>query len=182
MRQIILFRVASDPVARICSGVNPIIIPADIVEAEEARYLGGGALVRVPDLEQLVNGTAARAEITVSGVSAETLRLAVEDAASVKGAKVHIGIAYQDDAWQITEVEWVAVFRADSLTVSTQSTGRGRSRSITLSVGTDFTDRSRAPIAFWTDADQRRRAPTDRFFDQVALITAGTSRRFGPKE
>lgn len=182
MKQVVLFRIATDPPTRIASSVNPLIIPADIVEAEEARYLGGGALVRVPDLEQLINGTAARAEVTVSGVSAATLALAVEEAAQVKGAKVHIGIAYQDDAWQVTEVEWVAVLRADALTISRQSGQGGASRSITLSIGTDFTDRSRSPVAFWTDADQRRRSPTDRFFDQVAQITAGISRRFAPKD
>lgn len=117
MRQIILFRVACDPVARICSGVNPIVIPADIVEPAPARYLGGGALVQIPEIEQLINGTATRADITLSGVSAEAIRLAKEDAASVKGAKVHVGIAYQDDDWQLTEVEWVAVFRADTLNI-----------------------------------------------------------------
>lgn len=179
MKQIVLFRVASAPVARICSAVHPIIIPADIVEVAPAKYLAGGNLVQMPELEQLINGTAARAEITISGVSAEALRIAIEDAASVKGAKVHIGIAYQDADWQLTEVEWVSVYRADTLTVASQASASGRTRSITLSIGTDFTDRSRAPAAYWTQSDQERRSPTDRFCDQVAGINAGTSRRFG---
>lgn len=179
MRKSILFRIASDPVARIGSFVAPRIIPADIVEAEPALYLGGGDLVNVPDLEQAINGTASRIEITVSGVNAETLRLAAEDAASVKGAPCHVGNAYFDDDWQLTEVEWLAVLRADFLTTARQGT---TTRSITLSLGTGDTDRSHAPIAFWTDRDQNRRSPGDRFFDHQAGITAGTSRRFGTHE
>jgi hypothetical protein len=38
-----------------------------------------------------------------------------------------------------------------------------------------------APMAFFTDADQKKRSSTDTIFDHVAAINAGTSRRFGPK-
>lgn len=178
MKQSVLFRIASDPVARVWGGVGDLIIPADIVEIAPALYLGGGRLVDVPELEQVINGTASRIEITVSGVSAQTLALAITESASVKGAKVHVGIAYFDDDWQLDEVEWVAVLRADTLTTSRQ----GTTRSITISIGTEDTDRSKAPISFWTDADQRHRSPTDRFFDHIAGIAQGTSRRFGPSD
>lgn len=180
MRQSILFRIACEPVARIWSGVNAIEIPADIVEPSPAIYLGGGSLVKVPDFEQLINGTADRLNITISGVDLNTQRLALEDAGSVKGALVHIGYVVLDDDWQVDSVEWLGVFRADSLATSNTAGQGTRTRSITLSIGTDDTDRSRAPVAFWTDADQRRRSPTDRFFDHVAGITSGNSRRFGP--
>lgn len=178
MRQSVLFRIETDPVTRLWGGVGDLIIPADIVEPAPALYLGGGSLVNIPELDQVINGTAARLDITVSGVSAVTLALAIEEAATVKGAKVHIGNVYFDDDWQIDDVEWIAVLRADTLTTARQ----GQTRSITLSIGTDFTDRSRAPVSFWTDADQRRRSPTDRFFDHIAGISAGTSRRFGPSD
>lgn len=178
MRVSTIFRIDCDPILRVWSGVNPRMIPADIVESEPALYLGGGALVSVPDLEQVINGVAQRLEVTVSGVDAETLRLAREDAASVKGARCLVGNVFLDDDWQVTEVEWLAVLRADFLTTAHQA----KTRSITLSISTFDTDRSRAPLAFWTDADQRRRSPTDRFFDHVASINAGTSRRFKTHE
>jgi hypothetical protein len=178
MRQSVLLRIAADPIARVWSGVGDLDIPADIVEPSLARYLGGGQLVNIPELEQVINGTASRIEITVSGVNAQTLALATEEAESVKGAACHIGIAYFDADWQLDDVEWIAVLRADFLTTARQ----GNTRSITISIGTDDTDRSRAPVAFWTDADQRRRSPTDRFFDHIAGISSGTSRRFGPND
>lgn len=176
MRKSVLFRVASDPPARVWSGVNAIMIPADAVESAPALYLGGGSLVNIPELDQVINGTAARVDIVISGVSADSIRLAREDAESVKGAKCHVGEVYLDDDWQIVSVEWSAVLRADYLTTA----HNGTSRSITLSLGTEGTDRSRSPISFWTDADQRRRSPTDSFFDHIAGITSGVSRRFGP--
>lgn len=175
MRASAILRIDCDPPARIGSFVNPRIVPADIVESEPALYLGGGALVSLPDLEQVINGTAARIDITVSGVEVETLRLAREDAPSVKGARVHVGQVWFDDYWQIIDVEWLAVLRCDTLTTARQN----NTRSITLSIGTTDTDRARAPVSFWTDADQRRLSPTDRFFDHVAGINSGTSRRFG---
>lgn len=182
MRESILIRIASDPPARLWGGVGDIEVPADAVEAEPAIYSGGGELISAPDFQQLINGIAERLEFEVSGVTAETIRLALEDAPSVKGAKVHLGtIRFSDDWQQDGAVEWEAVFRADSLTVGSRGDGARRTRTITLSVGTDDTGRSFAPLSFFTDADQRRRSATDAIFSHVAGISGGTSRRFGPK-
>lgn len=178
MKRIVLLRIATDPVARICSGAAPIIIPSDSVEISPAKYLGGGKLVEIPELEQVINGTAQRITITVSGVSQETVRLFADESDSLKGAAVHIGVAYQDDDWQITGVEWLAELRCDFPTAS----GSRTSRSISISIGSDDTDRSKAPVAYWTAAGQRRISQTDRFFDHIAGLSAGTSRRFGPSD
>jgi hypothetical protein len=176
MRRLLLLRFGTDPVARICSGVNPIILPPNLVDDEPAYYLGGGKLVEVPELEQVINGTALRIPVTVSGVSAATVKFFREEAEQLQGASVHIGVAHQDDAWQIAEVEWLGELRCD---VPARQYSRF-SRSITISLGSDNTDRSNAPVAFWTPADQRRRSPTDQFFDHVPGISQGTTRRFGP--
>lgn len=181
VRESYLLRIASDPPARIWSGAGPLVIPADIVEPAAAEYMGASELLNVPDFQQLINGVAERLEFTVSGVSTETLRLALEDAASTRGAAVHLGRIDFDENWQqLGPVEWEAVFRADSLTVDSQGSGNGRKRTITLSVGSGDTGRAYAPQAFNTDADQRRRSPTDAIFSHVARLTGGTSRRFGP--
>lgn len=178
MKRILLLRIATDPVARVCSGAAPIIIPADGIESAPAKYLGGGQLVEIPEIEQVINGTAQRISITVSGVTRETLALFADESDSLKGAPVHIGVAYQDDDWQITEVEWLAELRCDFPTAS----GTHTNRSISISIGSSDTDRSKAPVSFWTAAGQRRISPTDRFFDHIAGISAGTSRRFGPSD
>ena len=175
-------RIDTVPPARLWSGVGDLSIPADIVEAQPATYMGAGALLNAPDFQQLINGSAERLEAQISGVSAEAIRLALDEAASVRGAKVHFVRFDFDDAWQLIGVEYEAVFRADKLTVESQDEeGGARSRKLTLSIGTEDTNRSRSPLAYFTDQDQRRRSPTDRIFDHVAGITTGTSRRFGPR-
>lgn len=180
MRESIIIRIDSDPPARVWSGVGDLLVGSDDVEPEDSVYLGGSELISAPDFQQLINGIAERLEITVSGVSEETLRLALEDAPSVKGARVDFGTVRFDEQWQVLTITWENRFRADTLTLGSQPGDEGRTRSITLSIGTDDTARSRAPAAFFTDADQRRRSPTDAMFDHVAGISAGTSRRFGP--
>lgn len=180
-RESVVAHIACDPPALIWSGLGPLPLPADIVLAEPMIALGGSQLLSVPDFQQLINGTAERLDFTVSGVDDETLRLATEDAPSVKGAAVHIGTVQFDDDWQAESVEWEATFEARTLSVS-RSGGQGgqTTRTITLTIVAGESIRSRAPNSFFTDADQRRKYPTDAIFSHVAGITAGTSRRFGP--
>ena len=176
-RRILLLRFGTDPVARICSGANPIFLPGNSVDEDPEYYLGGGKLVEIPEIEQVINGTAQRIDITVSGVSAETVRLFRDEAAGLQGASAHIGVVEQDAAWQLTDIEWLGELRCD---VPGRQYSRA-SRSITISLGSENTDRSMAPAAFWTAADQRRRSPPDQFFDHIAGISSGTSRKFGPE-
>jgi hypothetical protein len=181
MRESFGIRIDSDPVARLWTGFGNLIVPADIVESAPAIYLGGGELLTAPDFEVPINGTAERLDIQLSGVSADVMAIALEEAASVKGAKVHFVRFYFDDEWQLEDVEYDAVFRADKLTVNSDDAERGRTRTLTLSIATEDTNRNRSPQAFFTDQDQRRRSPTDAIFSHVSQITQGVMRRFGPR-
>jgi hypothetical protein len=171
----VLVRIGTSDPGRIWSGSDDLYLPADGIETEGgARYIGGGSLLDgFDDIEQLINGIAARIPITVSGVTADTVRLTRED--DIKGAIVDIGIVEFDDLWQIVGVTWTARYRIDKISIS-----RGETRTISLSMGSDDTGRSRTINSYFTDADQRRRSSDDRIFDQVAAINAKTSRNFGP--
>lgn len=177
MNRNLLIRIGVPNVARLWSGSGDLYLPADGIETvDRARYLGGGEILDgLTDVEQLLNGTAARLDLSVSGVTLETVRLAKEE--FVAGALVDIGIVEFDDLWQLIAVTWTAQYRADKLSVDR---GEGQ-RTITISMGSDDTGRSSSPMAYFTDADQRRRSPTDRFFERVAGLNAGTSRQFGPR-
>jgi hypothetical protein len=174
-----LVRIGTTVPARIWSGPAPLSIPGDYVETEDdATYLGGGTLLSdFSDIEQLINGTADRLDLSVSGVSRRTISLALQEAGDVKGADVDIGVVWFDDDWQITRVRWEARYRADKLSVNRT----GGERTITLSMGSDDTGRSRSNNAYWTPADQRRRSPDDAICDHVPGINAGTARIFAPK-
>jgi len=185
-RESFVVRIACDPPALLWSGVGPIALAADIVIPEPAIALGGDQLVSIPDFQQLINGTAERLDFTLSGIDEETVRLAVEESAGVRGARVDVGRIDFDQYWQqIGSIEWEAVFEARSLTVSRPARqGNSVTRSITLTIVAGETTRSRAPAAYFTDADQRRRPGSgdDTIFANVSSINAGTSRRFGPSD
>lgn len=182
VRESYLLKIDTIDPARIWSGVGMLEIPPDRVEPLGATYLGAGELLSVPDFQQLINGVAERIEFTVSGVSDETVRLALEDAPTVRNAAIYIGRIDFDENWQqVGPVEWEATFRADCLVIDSTSSGGKRTRTLKLSAGSDDTGRTYAPAAFFTDADQRLRSPDDSFFDHVARLSNGSSRVFGPR-
>lgn len=180
-RESFIFRLGTDEPAMFWTGHGDLLLPPDAVLDEVTLALGGGDLVNLPDLEQLINGTAQRVEVTLSGVSQRTVVLAAEEAAQVAGAPAFIGRIQFDDDWQQQgPVVWEWAGEGRGLSVSGDESDDGRTRSITLKLGAGDTTRSRAPLAFFTDADQRRDFPTDTVFSHVAGINAGTSRRWGP--
>lgn len=182
IRESVVVRVDSDPPALLWSGVGNLLLPADGVLSAPEIALGGGELVSVPDFQQLIGGTVERLDFVVSGVDEHVIRLALEDAPSVRGARVDIGTVRFDDAWQLGSVVWEQVFEARSLSISRPQADVSGSvtRSITLTIVQGPSTRARAAIAYFTDADQRRRSSDDAIFSHVAGINLGTSRRFGP--
>lgn len=181
-RESVLLRIDCDPPAFLWSGIGNLYIPADGVLPVGSIALGGGELISVPDFQQLIGGTVERLDFTVSGVSEDLARLAFEDAPSVRGARVDVGTVRFDAAWQLASVAWEQVFEARSLNISRpRSDDAGNvTRSVTLTIVQGPSTRGRAKLAFFTDADQRRRSSDDAIFSHVAGINLGTSRRFGP--
>lgn len=180
-RESYLFRIETDDPANFWSGNGNLLLPSDAVLPAATLFPGAGELANIPDLEGLINGKAQRLDVTLSGVSPDTIALALDEAAQVPGAPVWIGRVRFDANWQVTSVSWEWSGEGRSLTVSSQSGDQGRSRTLTLTVVSGDTQRRRAPNAYFTDADQRRDYPTDAIFSHVAGISAGTTRRWGPK-
>ena len=181
-RESFIFRIATDPPALFWTGEGDLEVPADAVVGVDPVIVQGGAdLINIPDLTQLINGLAERVEFVVSGVSEQTIEFAQDEADQVPGARVDIGrIDFDEDYQQAGDVEWEWSGEARKLAVSSEVSQEGRTRSITLTVSAGDTTRSRSPLAFFTDADQRRRSADDDVFSHVALINSGTSRRWGP--
>lgn len=180
-RESFVFRLETDDVAMLWTGFGPLLLPADDIIPAPAVIPGAGELINVPELEQLINGLAQRLEARLSGVSDEAIALATEEALQVPGAPAYIGRISFDEDWQIVSVEWEWAGEGKSLTVSSEPSESGRTRTLVLTLGAGDTTRGRAPLAFFTDADQRRDFPDDNFFSHVAGMFGGTSRRWGPK-
>lgn len=180
-RESFVFRLETDTPAMFWTGHGDLVLPADLVLDAPALVLGGGHLVNLPDIDQLINGTAQRVEITLSGVTEECLALALDEAPQVPDAPAYIGRLEFDEQWQLVgPVVWEWYGRGVNLSVGSEQGDEGRSRTLTLVLAAGETLRSRSPLAYFTDSDQRRVYPTDSFFSNVAKINSGTSRRWGP--
>lgn len=179
-RRSYIFRLASDPVCALWTGFGWLATPPDAVDPGGGYWRGAGEILAIPTLKALINGVAERARFSLSGVSSETLRLAKEDRLTVRNAELRIGWVAFDEAWQPGPIHWDWLGVADVLEVESQNSDEGRNRTISLQVASADVRRSNPSIAFWTDADQRKRSPTDAFCNQVAQITLGVTRRFGP--
>jgi hypothetical protein len=181
-RESFVVYVACDPPALFWTGQGRLPLSADAVLPEDMIAVGAGRLINIPDFQQLINGTAERLTFGFSGVSDETLRLAFEEAPSVKGALVWLGRIDFGEDWQpLGPVEWEALFQAREMSISRQNQTGTAEQGITITLASGDTARSRAPNNFFTDADQRRKYPTDAIFSHVAGISQGTSRRWGPR-
>lgn len=174
-------RIATDPICYVWTGHGLLDTPADSLDLAGATWKGAGAIVSLPAIKALISGVAERLTFTVSGVNAETLRLAIEDKDEIDGADVRLGAVEFDENWQLiggVSYEWRGV--ADVITIESRFDGSKRVRTLVLSVASIDTRRANPHFSYWTDASQRLRAADDAFCDHVALISNSVTRRFGP--
>lgn len=171
---ILLYVAAVGTPVRAWSGPGDFTLTADNVDLTGGTYLGVGELVGVPTLQALINGAADRVEFTVSGVTPEIKRLADADAATVRSAPAAIGVLVLGANEQpISPAAWLWEGEADRVRFG-RTAGEmdgAPTHSVTLSVGSWATGRRRPGFSNFTDADHRRRHPSDRFFDRVALYS-----------
>lgn len=184
MEEAYLFRLEADPPAYLWSGVGDLDVPGDaLVGAGITRYRGTGTLNGIPALQNLVNGTADRADFTISGVEAIALQYVSEDRASIPGSLIRIGsVPLGEDGQPSGAVDWEWEGRADTISVDSQGQdNQTRTRSITVSAGTANIARSTSGVSYFTDADQQQLSPTDTFFSYIGGINQGTTRRWGTR-
>jgi hypothetical protein len=179
LREVFLFRLEANPPYYMWSGVGDLVVQGDVIAPGETLYRGFGVMIDLPAIQQLINGTAGRDDFTISGIDAETLALAGDE--DVRGSTVRIGsLALSSDNQPYGMVEWEYEGLADVIFVESSVDQSGNKlRSVSLSVGSADTGRSRSDLAFFTDAEQRKRSPDDAFFDHVGQISSGVTRRFG---
>jgi hypothetical protein len=160
-------------VVRAWGGVGSLQIASDLVETtNNATYYGVGEIVDLPDLEQLINGVAQRAEFILSGAAVDSrlIQIANEEAETVRRGRVNIGLVFFDQDWQLAlPTKWVWEGYADSLDPEADPRGGQRVRRLRLSVGSAFTGRRRPNPAYYTDLSQQARSSGDLFCERVNL-------------
>lgn len=182
IRRSYILRIDTDPVVRLWTGFGDLATPADAVDPSGATWQGSGGILSLPAIRSLIGGVSDRVAFTVSGVDAETLRLAREDKDEVEGAEVRLGYVLFDQHWQLTGgVTWQWRGVADILSIESATDDDGqRTRSIRLSVAGADTRRRNPRLSFWTDQSQRQRSSDDAFCSFVSQISISVTRRFGP--
>jgi hypothetical protein len=159
---------------RVWSGDGFYDLPADGTDTSGGRYMGIGFPVGLPAISQAINGTSSNIEFSMSGVDATALRLAGADRNLVNGALVYLGLVDIDEHQQpTTSCDWILEGQAGKPRVSRVGRDEGALRTISLPVSTEFVDRNRAAIAWWSPSGQRARSADDAFCDQVPTISAG---------
>ena len=172
-----LMKTTSGEWVRAWLGLGDYALPADDTDEDGGTYLGIGLVGDVPAIRQLVGGSAQRIDFTLNGVDARTFALADQDAGEARGAPVHVGIVFFDGDWQAVDaIAWLWAGTADCPAVSrTAGDDGGIVRTVSLSVGTVFTDKTRPQLGFYTDPDQQRRSPGDTFCARVSGYTIGST-------
>ncbi|RZJ06102.1 MAG: hypothetical protein EON89_00860 [Brevundimonas sp.] len=162
-------------VVRAWMGFGDYPVAADPVDTDGGIYQGVGKIGAVPALRQLVGSVAERITFALDGVDAQTLSLADDRPDEVRDAPVNVGLAFFDEDWQQAgPIAWLWDGVADSPSIDRE----GQVRSASLSVGSALTDRTRPRFTFYTDADQQRRSPGDRFCERVAGYSVESTVKF----
>lgn len=170
-----------EPDVRIWLGFGKIKPGVNVIDATGQTYNGFGELPAVPAVKQMINGAAERVDFTLSGVSGEILqKAAMHDAQSVKGKRVAVGFAVMNSAWQLVgPVRWIRFYTADYLAIQQAPTDDPATpivRTLTLSCGSLMTARRRPAYSYFTNQDQQRRFPGDRFCERTPKYAAGFSK------
>jgi hypothetical protein len=169
--------VGSAPAIRIWTAESSFQYPGDDVDPG-GSYAGLGWLQAIPDLTQLINGTAERIDLAISGVDAQAVAYADEESAILRNAPVAIGVGVWSPEDELIggSLFWLWFGTCDAPRVSSQPGNDGSPvRQLTLSCGSLFTSRRRPRFGYWTDVDHQTQFPGDTFFSQVALYNSATT-------
>lgn len=177
-----LLYVDSTPPVRAWTGVGPIQVDPWGQDTTGGTYLGVGLLGGVPALAQLVNGTAARLDLSLSGVDSTIIDLATGGSDDIRMKPVSVGLIFMGEDWQpLSTPLCVFVGDSDVIRFASQSSPNGeRSREVTLSIGSVLTGRRRPNYSYWTRAGQRARSGDDAFCDRVAGYNVDSELKWPP--
>lgn len=174
------FRLEADPVVRLWLGVGGIKPGVNALDVSaDVEYRGMGEMIDVPAFQQLCDGSTQRVEFTISDIPPTAFedigaQLADQQAA-IAGAPVAAGIGIMGYRWQLLgPIRWQWDGFADYLSAR-RSGGSGPSDpamwTLRLCCGDWLSGRRRAGLSYWTDQDQQRRYPGDKFCERTVLLT-----------
>jgi hypothetical protein len=153
---------------RMWLGIGDCLAGIDTEDGDGAIYKGMGEITNVPAFTQMINGTAERVTFQLSAVPRRAVELASGEAGDVKGAALSVGLGVFDAEWQLIEQPiWLRRFIVDYMTLQRQQSTAEPVYTISLSARSVFTGRRRPGLTYFTDEEQQRRSPGDRFCEHA---------------
>lgn len=164
---------------RLWLGINDIPAGIDSVDPDtNQRYVGGGVLQDIPNLEAVINGVADRADFTLSGLDPAEVARTDLDAIDVRGKDFYVGITTLDDDHQpMSSIIPLITGRASYQTEHMPPVGPEDPITVTrgISVGFGITTRDRQSQALWSSVHHRAAHPDDAFCDGTSRLERGVS-------
>lgn len=171
-RYAFLLRINTGEPLRLWTGVGDVETDPDDDLDPSQVYAGIGILTGLPAIRQLVGGIAEQLTITMSGVDAIPQSYVDDDGSDIVGAEINIAIVFFDDDWQqVGPAGWIWSGTVGPVT-SAYDDGV---ETVSLSVASEFLDRSRAAPRYWSDAGHRVRHPGDDMCSLMAALSAGVT-------
>lgn len=138
-------------------------------------YQGLGLVVNVPTLKIPLNGSFSQHVFSLSGVTAQMMKLVDADRTIVTGAKLSWGRIELDASLQpVAAPTWLWKGQIDSPRMARDGSSNPPTRTVSLVASTGAVTRRRQKVALWTGPQQRVIDPADSACDGVALLAQGT--------
>lgn len=165
------------PPKRVWTGPRVYTLPADDTDTSGGDYLPLG-LATLPTFDIMLGGDASEYSFLLRGDD-EALIASVDEPANFSGATMYFGELRFDNRWQpLDEVDWFTTLEAETIGVNIgQSEGGNRTAVVEVVASTAQTDRRMADHIYWSSNEQAIISPTDKAFEYVNLLSAGTRRR-----
>lgn len=144
----------------------------DLIAGGET-WQGIGLLTRSEAFDQLVNGTAGRVRFIVSGVDAEMLAIALDEAEKIKNREVTAYLQFFDEDWAtLSEPQFISARICDTVELAEAMNREGGegAKQISIEAGDLFVERSRSPYSYYSDYDQKRLYAGDKFCERIPLL------------
>lgn len=132
---------------------------------DSKTWTGTGVLGGISAVQERGGALAGSVTLKLSGIPSEFLALAMADTS--QGAKVTVWLALFDENWAVIGDPWRAVRGKTDVHRITMG---GKTGDISVTVITPMTGLKRVRTVLWTDAEQQRRFPGDKFFEYTASM------------
>lgn len=144
------------------------------------KYLPMHGIAQIEGLSQITTIQSQAVTITLNGIptnKVDLLKLALEETPEANQQAITIYMQLFDNAWQPIGVPigiWWGFMQPPRVSLSETTAESGASQTITLTAENAFLNKSRPSAGRYTDRDQQKRYPNDKFYQFASSLVNKT--------